>query len=164
MKTPALLLVLLAALAIASAQTPPAPAPAAEARKTDPFDKTRANIDLLLGRRVKPPAFDPTKHNPFTIGPAGGAIVIDPKTPDDPPPTATNEVLLRALAPRLRITGFFAREGLSYATVDGTPRKEGDFIIVQHQGSPVNIRVKLIENGRLVLGLGEAEYVLRLAN
>jgi hypothetical protein len=158
MKTPAIIFALLLAL-VAAAQTPPA-APAAEAKK-DPFDKTRANIDLLLGRRVKPPPFDPSRHNPFTIGPAGGALVVDPKTPDDPPPTASNEALLRMLAPRLRVTGYFAREGLSYATVDGVPRKEGDFIILQHQGAPVNLRVKLVENGRLVLGLGDAEYLVR---
>lgn len=161
MKTPTLLFVLLLALVVAAAQTPPA-APATEAKK-DPFERTRTNIDLLLGRRVKPPAFDATKHNPFTIGPAGG-VLVDPKTPDDPPPTASNEALLRTLAPRLRVTGFFSREGLSYVTVDGTPRKEGDFIIIQHQGSNVNLRVKLVENGRLVLGLGDAEYVLRLSN
>lgn len=162
MKTPALLFLLVLALVMARAQTPPAPAPP-DAKKVDPFDKTRANIELLLGRRLQPPAFDPTRHSPFLIGPAGG-VVADPKTPEDPPPAASSEMLLRILAPRLRVTGFFAREGLSYATVDGTPRKEGDFIIMQYQGTPVNIRVKLVENGRLVLGLGEAEYVLRLAN
>lgn len=162
MKTPALLFLFVLALVIACAQTPPAAVPA-DAKKVDPFDKTRANIDLLLGRRLHPPEFDPTRHNPFLIGPVGG-LVADPKTPDDAAPAATSEMLLRTLAPRLRITGFFSREGLSYATVDGTPRKEGDFIIIQHQGMSVNIRVKQVENGRLVLGLGDAEYVLRLAN
>lgn len=162
MKTPALLFLFVLVLVIARAQTPAAPAPT-DAKKTDPFEKTRANIDLLLRRRLHPPAFDPTRHNPFLVGPAGG-VAVDPKTPDDPPPTASNEMLLRTLAPRLRITGFFSREGLSYATVDGTPRKEGDFIIIQHQGVSVNIRVKQVENGRLVLGLGDAEHVLRLAN
>ncbi|HYC70845.1 MAG TPA: hypothetical protein VEB66_06540 [Opitutaceae bacterium] len=155
MKPPALLLALL--VLPAAAQTPPAP----EAKNADPFDKTRVNIELLLGRRMKPPAFDPSAYSPFAIGPVGGLPAADPKTPDQPPPAATSESLLRALAPRLRVTGYFSREGLSFAVVDGTPRREGDVIILNHQGSAVNLRVRRVEDGRLVLGLGDAEYTLR---
>lgn len=138
--------------------TPAAPA-AAEPRR-DPFERTKANIDLLLARRITPPAFDPTRFNPFTIGPAGG-LAPDPKTPDEPTPVATSESLLRLLAPRLRVTGYFSREGLSFAVIDGVPRREGDFIILTHQGAPVNLRVKRVDNDRVLLGLGDAEYILR---
>lgn len=153
MKSPAGLLLFPFALSLAAAQAP------ADARKPDPFERTRGQIEQLLARRLNPPPFDPTKYSPFALGPVGGI----PKTevPDEPPPVATSESLLRLLAPRLRITGYFSREGLSFAVIDTVPRREGDFIIMSHQGAPVNLLVKHVGPDRVVLGLGEAEYVLR---
>lgn len=166
MKSPRFALALLGLATTAPAQTPlpaapGAPAPAAAEARRDPFERTKAQIDLLLTRRIAPPAFDPTRFNPFTIGPAGG-LAPDPKTPDEPTPAASSESLLRLLAPRLQVTGYFSRdEGRSYASINGVPRREGDFIILTHQGAPVNLRVKRVESDRVILGLGEAEYILR---
>lgn len=152
----AALLLLLTGLGPASAQTPAA----TETRRTDPFERTRGQIDMLLARRIKPPEFDPTRFNPFTIGPAGGVASL-PEIPDEAPPVESSENLLRILAPRLRITGYFSREGLSFAVVDGIPRREGDLLTLSHHGVPVTLRVKRVEQSRLVVGLGEAEYILR---
>ena len=146
-----LLLVLLLVLAAAAAR-------ANEPRRPDPFERTRLQIDRLLAHRITPPPFDPSRNNPFALGAPVSAL---PTQPDEPPPAETAESLLRLLAPRLKITGYFAREGLSFAVVDGVPRRRGDFIIISHQGRPVNLQIKEVEPGSIILALGDAEYVLR---
>lgn len=143
----ALLLVLAATLASAS-----------EPRRPDPFERTRLQIERLLNHRINPPPYDPASHNPFSVG---APVSVLPTQPDEPPPVETAESLLRLLAPRLKITGYFAREGRSFAVIDSVPRREGDFIILTHQGRPVNLRVSSVEPGRLVLSLGDAEISVR---
>lgn len=144
-------LVLLLALAALAAG-------ANEPRRPDPFERTRLQIERLLAHRITPPPFDPAAHNPFAVGTPVSPL---PTQPDEPPPVETAESLLRLLAARLKVTGYFAREGLSFAVVDGVPRRAGDFIIISHQGRPVNLQIRVVEPGQLVLALGDAQYLLR---
>jgi hypothetical protein len=158
MNTPARLLLAALLLAVPAA----AQAPRTEPRKSDPFDRTVDRINALLAHRLAPPAFEPARFNPFLTGPLAGST---PRLPDgggtEPPPADSDDTVLRQLAPTLRITGSFSREDRNYVVIDGTPRREGDMIILRHRGATVNIRIRTIDGNRIVLGLNAAEFTLR---
>ncbi len=154
------LLLLLSVLLVLAAR---AQAPRAEPRKTDPFDRTVERINALLAQRLSPPAFEPARFNPFIIGPRPGTVPVQTDGGAGPEvfPPSSDETVLQQLASTIRVTGFFSRDDRNYVVVDGAPRREGDFIILRHRDTPVNLRLKSVENHRLVLGLNDAEYVLR---
>lgn len=141
----------------ASASTTATAAPAP--RKAESFDKTKSEIDQLLGPRLNPPPYSPGKFNPF-------ADVRSAPTPGGPTtPVATplsDPEILQKVVQQIKITGAVASEDRAYVIIDQENHREGDMISVDiGGGEKVDVRIKNIQNNRITLTLRDAEITFR---
>lgn len=149
----------------APAATPAANGSATAARKTDPFERTRKQIDALVGHRTNPPKFEPSRYNPFLIGALPDASGKSPEGDGTPVtiarPISSDETVLQQLSAQLKVTGYFRRDDRVLLVLNGTPRGEGDTIALPHDGGTATVRIKSIITGWYVLTYGKAELRLR---
>lgn len=151
-------------LALTAARAQPAPiGGAAPVRKSDPFEKTRQQIEQLFGPRDNPPPFEPARFNPFLLGPVPGAV---PETPDQgepapAKPASSDDTVLRQLAGQIKVAGFFRRGDKTLLVINGVPRGEGDVVLVPFEGGNATLRIKSVTTGWFVLAYRAAELPVR---
>jgi hypothetical protein len=162
------LLILVAPALIAADSTPPSP-------------KIQQRIDALLKHRLRPQALPVNPPNPFQV--TGGVrresaadesvskppvasepVVSSPPTGELQPKDLANvtaaEVLI-ACATRLKLGGVIILKEQLQIVVNGTPRKEGDVVAADWNGSIVYLRIARLLPGQLVLRYDEAEATLK---
>lgn len=129
------------------------------------FDKTRTQIKALLDHRTNPKPMLIGGYNPFLAGAVTAPVEAPVRAPEKAEPEAavpqTDAALLEELVAGIRISGTVERDKRLLIIVNQQPRRQGDSIIVTHNGEMVNIQVKSIQPNNVVFGLREAEVSLK---
>ncbi len=138
-------------------------------------------IDGLLKHRLKPDPLPMTLPNPFVV--VSGGIVArhedgpgpevrgegeTEKLPASPEgkvsaeaPASSAEVLARCAA-TLKIGGIIRlKDQAVQIVVNGVPRKEGDFIVLEQDQAVVRLQLARIMSGMILVRLNEAEQTIR---
>lgn len=151
--------------------------PAAPTKATAPvdrFDRTKAEIDALLGPRLKPAPLPAKYANPFQVTAANSATETSagPSTPDPGPPVSVPEPttalsgddeILARYASALKISGVVQIGDMAHLVINQTPYREGSSIPVRTKDdTTIYIKVLHITPTELVLGYNDAELTVTL--
>lgn len=161
MKSPCCFLLLCLPFALSAAEVPP------RLTAAERHAEIKARIEALFKLRTDPPPYAIDSPNPFRLpgDPPPGAEtsprLVEARTELDRP--LTDPELLQRLATGLRIGGMVEM-------ADAKPRifvnqrnyREGDAIPITYRDQVVKLVVKSLTSERLLLGLNEAEFSIRL--
>lgn len=148
----------------------------ATAPATPPSPKLQQRIDALLKRRLKPEALPVTVANPFQAN--GGAIrSASAESGDasadangvsalgaDPTNAAlapTSSEILTTVASRMKIGGLIVLKDRLQAVINGSPRREGDLVAADWNGSLIYAKIARLSAGEIVLRYLDAEVTLK---
>ena len=137
----------------------------------DRFDRTKAHIDALLNRRLKPEALPEKPANPFLYSAPGASILATPGggpvAPVIPEPTANSLVdddqILAFCVSRLRISGQVLRGGRAHLMINSNTYVEADLIPVRGNAETVYyVKIVRITPSEVVFGYNNAVFSLPL--
>ncbi len=144
-------------------------------------ERTQQRIDTLLKRRLKPDPLPVSLPNPFQVvsgtasrkadgseaetappegdaGNPGNSAIAPP--PEESSVDSSKEALARYAA-KLKIGGLVRLNGQPQLIINDSPRKEGDFIIVEHKDAVTYVQIVRIAPGALTLRLNEAVQTIK---
>jgi hypothetical protein len=132
-------------------------------------ERTQQRIDNLLKLRLKPEPLPVTLPNPFQV--VGGTATRTDAEENAESPTVTppaedtapdsNADALARYAAKLKIGGLIRINGQPQLIINDAPRKEGDFIIVEHKESVTYLQIMKILPGALTIRLNEATLTVK---
>lgn len=144
------------------------PLPAAAPVAASP--KIQLRIDALLKRRLNPEPLPVTLPNPFqqtgvvTREVAGTERPGSPSLGDNPTNASlapSSVEILSAIASRLKIGGIIVLKDRLQAVVNGVPRREGDSIAADWNGTLLYAKIARLSPGEIVLRYADAEVTLK---
>lgn len=135
-------------------------------------------IDRLLKRRLYPEPLPVNPPNPFdqngviiregqkgetarTSREGGSAETALERNPTDASLSASNLEILSAIAVRLKIGGLMVLKDRLQVVVNGVPRREGDSIAADWNGTLLYAKIARLSPGDLVLRYADAEVTLK---